>query len=81
MNKAPFRVAKTMMAIPHEYTLRREWSHRLNDLTFAAGFIREHGYDEKFYSKTYRYYDCDGWKYWTMDDDITKTNLINRAKL
>ena len=72
--------AKTMPQMPHEYSLRKKWKDE-QDFIKAVLFIREHGYEKRFGSKTYRYYDIEGMCYWTMGNPIDKTILINRAKI
>ena len=78
--KSTWTFAKTMPAPPHEYTQRR---HAQLDEEFVefVEHIRAFGYDESFFSKTYRCFDFDGWKYWTMGFDLLTTIIINRAKL
>jgi len=68
-----------MPRIPHFYTLR-ENTH--SEVAFAAfvDLIKSHGYDQKFYSKTFRYLDLDGWCYWTMGLPTESTGGINRAE-
>ena len=63
----PWRVAKTMPKIPHEYTLRRLW---LNDEDFiwAVEYIRRVGYEHRFGGRVFiywnfgphMYFPCDG---------------------
>jgi len=76
-----WKYAKTMPEHPHEYTLK-EWNPDKKDMfeKFCI-FIREKGYDDYFYRKKLRYYNLDGYKYWTMGSPIEETILINRAKL
>ncbi|HLC43531.1 MAG TPA: hypothetical protein VJK08_00140 [Patescibacteria group bacterium] len=76
-----WQFAKTMSAIPHEYTVA-EWNPGKKDLfeTFIL-CIRENGYKNVFYGKEYMYFDVDGYKYWTMGNPLEETTLINRAKL
>ena len=69
-----------MPQIPHCYTLR-EYSPSDDDFVAFVGIIRSHGYDERFFHRTYRYLDLDGWQYWTMGDRLEATTLINRAQL
>lgn len=80
LNNAPFRFAKTMPNIPHEYTRRREWK---DDAAFewVVRFIRENGVQEKFGRKTFTYLYANGFKYWTMGNPVEQTILINRAKV
>lgn len=73
-----WHVAKTMPNIPHSYTRGREWGS-WEHFRWAVYFIREHGIDERFYSRIYRYFYLDGYKHWTMDENPNDVILINRA--
>ena len=78
--KSTWTFAKTMPAPPHEYTQRRDAQLDEEFVEFVE-HIRAFGYDESFFSKTYRYFDFDGWQYWTMGCELPSTIIINRAKL
>ena len=80
VGRHPFRFAKSMSDIPHAYIVRKNVNDEEN-WKKAVMFIRENGYDKKFYSKTFRYYDLDGYCYWTMGDPLDVTIILNRAKL
>ncbi len=72
--------AKSMANIPHEYTL----IDRTNDLPTFQRFVRHiraNGYEQKFFSKTFTYFDIDGRCYWTMGAPVEQTTLINRAAI
>jgi len=73
--------AKTMPRHPHEYTLRNWRIDKIDEFNRFILFIREQGYDEYFYKKKMRYYNIDGYKYWTMGSPLEETILINRARL
>jgi hypothetical protein len=77
-----WQFAKTMADIPHEYTVKF-WLDKpgLEMFYRVVIHIRHHGYDEKFGRKTFRYYDLDGFKYWTMGNSLHVTKLINRARI
>jgi len=79
LENSHFKFAKTMSNIPHSYTLKENWENKelFNNIVL---FIRKHGVQEKFYSKTYTYYYLNGYKYWTMGYDAEITTLINKAK-
>ncbi len=81
IQKVDWIYAKTYPTAPHEYTLRKAKPELDADFMRFAGLIRAEGYDEKFCDKTYRYLDVDGYQYWTMDDSVEETTLINRAKI
>ena len=86
---SPWKFARTMPQMPHEYTLREKApDEKLFERVVL--YIRQAGYKANFGSVTYTYLDIDGWKYWTMGaplgptgryDRSIHTILINRAKL
>jgi hypothetical protein len=45
-----------------------------------AHFIKEHWYKKFFGNVEYIYFDIGEYMYWTMDEDVSTTDLINRAK-
>lgn len=60
---------------PHAYIVRT-WSEPCAKVFDAfADHIAAEGYEKRFYSKTYRYANVDGYKYWIMD------NVLNRERL
>lgn len=66
---------------PHWYiALSKVGYEYKNDFIEAANFIRINGHKVRFYSKDYICFDSGGYRYWTMDEDINDTDLINRAK-
>ena len=75
---SPFQEAKTMKAIPHAYTLAHKAPDRALFLN-AARFIRQEGFKRPFFGRVYTYYRVGDFVYWSMDDDVDKTTLINRA--
>lgn len=58
--------------LEHEYVLREKYPELFQLLSHA---IDEYGYDESFYSKTYRYLTLDDYRYWHFD------TLVNRETL
>ena len=80
--------ARTMAAIPHSYTRRREWatgdwgdgSPGDLDFVWAARFVQTYGTPRPFFSKTFVYYDLGEHEYWTMGADPFETEIINRAE-
>ncbi len=88
IRSVPWRFAKTMPYMPHEYTLRRQSQELGLESHFesAVRFIRENGYRQRYGSKAYTYYDVPDeegttWQYWTMGAPYERTILINRAKV
>jgi hypothetical protein len=73
-----FQFAKTMADIPHWYVRRGPE----NEAEYVELFrlIGEHGVWEQFQGKAYQYlYARDGYKYWRMSDDLSQSQIINRA--
>lgn len=63
---------------PHEYILLKDVANK--DLFYSlVKLIKKEGYLGKFYSKELTYYDFDNKVYWTMDDTLENTTLINRC--
>jgi len=77
INTEEWTYAKTMPEWPHEYIVRE----KVDGTLFAklAVFIRENGYEGRFYNKAITYYDCDGRVYWTMGAPMEETTIINRC--
>lgn len=89
MAKSHWKYAKTMPNNPHYYTLRAQSYDEETFVRFVL-HIRQAGYRKRFGSTTYKYFDLDGWCYWTMGapigpmktfDGRIHTMLINRAEL
>jgi hypothetical protein len=77
--RAPWRFAKTMPHMPHEYTVRGETADE--EFEWFVRFIRGHGYRAEFGGRCYTYLELDGWKYWTMGAPVGATTIINRAEV
>lgn len=58
--------AKTMPEWPHEYIVRDRVDENL--FMLLVQHIRWQGYENKFYQKSFTYYDYCGMVYWTMGD-------------
>lgn len=78
--KSKWIYAKTMPQCPHWYTFRKDWrfDHVL-PFEDAVQYIRDHCYEEKFYSKTMQRLNINDFKYWSMGAPLNETILINRA--
>lgn len=81
----PWKVAKTMPTIPHEYMLRRLWAND-EDFIWCVEYIRAVGYEQKFGGRVFVYYDIGEHQYFPCDGDPrgpvdakTTVSLINRA--
>lgn len=83
VNKFEWIFAKTYaQTAPHEYIVLNKIGNEYKDeFITIAQFIRDKGFKAMYYKREGYYYKLDENYYWTMDDDINDTNLINRAKL
>lgn len=83
VNKFQWIFAKTYaQTAPHEYiVLDKVGNEYKNEFITIAQFIRDKGFKAMYYTREGFYYKLDGNYYWTMDENVTDTNLINRAKL
>ena len=75
-----WRFAKTMANIPHEYTRRRDAPIQDKNYWRFVRHVQQHGIPERFFTKTFKYFYFDGYKYWTMEEEKWDAILINRAK-
>ena len=74
--------AKSMPRMPHSWTMWKDWTDEDQGLfRVVARGIREHGREELFHGRVYRYFIYNGWKYWHMDRSSEDTVLINRAQV
>lgn len=69
---APWTFAKTMPEWPHEYLVRGRVDPRM--YAALAAHIIAHGFEGRFYRKTYTYFVEDGYRYWVIG------NILNRCK-
>ncbi len=70
--------AKTMPEWPHKYIVRERVDENL--FVRLVRYIREYGYEGKFYRKSITYYDDLGMVYWTMGAPLDETIIVNRCK-
>jgi hypothetical protein len=84
--KVRWQFATTMAQWPHEYTVLK-WQPELEGEFFIlVGLIRNEGIikpwprDAATPRYHHHYLELDGWQYWTMDDVLADTTLINRAR-
>ena len=84
----PWRFARTMLHMPHAYTLRKQARERGLESEFesAVRLIRAEGYRRRYGSKSYTYHEVADdagitWRYWTMGAPYERTILINRARI
>jgi hypothetical protein len=65
---------------PHFYVVRTPENNAEYERLF--NLIAEQGVWEEWQDgRQYRYLYREGWKYWAMDNDITKSTVINRARV
>ena len=69
--------AKTMPEWPHEYIVRGKVDESL--FVQLVKYIREHGYQGRFYRMSITYLDDRGLTYWTMGAPVEETTIINRC--
>jgi len=79
-----WRFAKTMPDAPHWYTVLRWNPDKSKGFFLLAAAIFEIGEegiwtDPSGTTHQRKYFHLDGFKYWSMDASIEKTDLINRA--
>ncbi len=80
-NHVDWTFAKSVPNWPHFYIVEKE----LDDLdAYAAArvFIRDQGYDGHFFDLDVRYYDVDGWTYWSspLAKPVEDQYMINRCR-
>jgi hypothetical protein len=77
---AGWQFATSMPEIPHEYTVRGKRTAGVEPPSVAmhdafAAQVREHGYQGRFYGRTYVYLELGDWKYWVIDDVINRQRM------
>jgi hypothetical protein len=78
IESAAWTFAKTYVATwPHEYVVRTPGNAA--PMLALARHIFEHGVEERFYSKVFRYHHEGGKVYWSMAPTPEATDLINRC--
>jgi hypothetical protein len=83
VSKFEWTFAKTYAKkAPHEYiVLDQVGIEHKAQFVAVARFIREAGFEAYYYGRKGHYFILDDNYYWTMDEKIEDTDLINRAKL
>jgi hypothetical protein len=66
---------------PHEYTVRDWLPDAQGDFERFVTAIGAFGYDGKFGRRAFRYFNVDGYRYWTMGAPAGETTVINREPL
>jgi hypothetical protein len=80
IGRLPFRLAKTMPHIPHEYTVR---SPEIEADYFALfNAIQTQGTFGRYKGRKKRYlYPGDGFKYWSMTTSQWHSHVLNRMRI
>jgi hypothetical protein len=85
--KVRWQFAATMPQWPHEYTVLK-WRQELEPEFFSlvslirsGGIVKPWPPDSAKPRYHHHYLELDGWEYWTMDEVVADTTLINRARL
>lgn len=67
---------------PHEYIVLSKvlGDNSKEEFLEFAKIIRDHGFPARFFSRHNTYFYIDGYFYWTMDERVEDTDLINRCK-
>ncbi len=79
INRCVWIFAKTMPEIPHYYILKddlSEYDKKLFD-EFDM-FIKKNGYNKKFYSKQYTYFNTGNCRYWIIGNILNRTALEHK---
>lgn len=64
---------------PYEFTVRNASNNQ--EYLELFNLVKSLGAWEAFGRKAYRYLYLDGFKYWIMNEDAAKSQVINRCKL
>lgn len=77
VSSAIWTFAKTMPNNPHFWTLKKDFNTEV--FINVVDYINENFQIMKFGSRDYKIHVVHGCRYWTMDEDLKKVTLINRA--
>lgn len=80
LEAAVWTFAKTMPHNPHFWSSKKEWAD-VEAFAYVVGIINSDYKKVRFGNGTYRVWDWNGFRYWTMDWTLASTNLINRRVL
>ena len=65
---------------PHEYYVKDKLDPEgQKEFEEFVAFIRENGFECKFWGYAYIYYELDGRYYWTMGEPVEETTILNRC--
>lgn len=79
LEKLQFRFAKTMPENPHWYTVKTD--ELKEEYEYLFNYIWEHGCDEYWNGRKYRYLVIGDYKYWPMTKCIGDSRIINRKSV
>ena len=77
---ARWKYASTMPEFPHEYIVREWYPDDEEEFEIFVRYIREYGYQKRFFKKMITYCDIGDYTYWTMGAPIEETVVINRKE-
>lgn len=75
--KHPFKFAKSMPKIPHEYVLSKNVDPK--EFSYFEMLIKQYGTPEKFGSRYYKYLHFGPHKYWVLPSPNPEVFVLNRA--
>jgi hypothetical protein len=81
VEQVDWRFAKSIPNWPHFYIVEKEITDQ-KGFRAAKSFVLEEGRDGKFYNLDVRYYDVDGWTYWSspLNSSLDEQYMLNRCK-
>ena len=72
--------AKTMPDIPHWYVRLRDCDPV--EFAWMVAFVRRAGYLGSWRGRQpLRYWELDGWRYWSMGAPVAETTIVNRGRV
>lgn len=82
IGRQKFRRAVTAQRNPHEYIVRNKNVIGTDEeFIRACYFIRQNGFKIRFWGSDYIVYCLNNRFYWTIEDNIQDTNVLNRNDL
>ncbi len=81
INKENWTFAKTVPTWPHFYIVKERLENK-TDFENAKSFIKENGYNGKFYSQKVKYLHIEDMTYWAspLSKSFENQNMINKCK-
>jgi len=81
VDQVKWRFAKSVPNWPHFYIVAKELTDQAT-FQLAKSFVKEFGYDGKFFDLDVRYLDANGWTYWAspLAEPLELQFMLNRCK-